>query len=98
MFRAAHTRLTPACGPISPPDQEGVPSRTAQRSDRKADRQQAVNAVEHAAVPRYQPAAVLDAEMALDGGFEEVASLLDDCERGAQRHDDCRRRALHHKG
>src|SRR5215510_15244286 len=88
MPRAAYSRVTLACDPESLPNQDGVPDRSTQCRDRQTDRQQAVDAIEHAAMPGYQAAAVLDAEMALDRRLEEITRLLDEGQDPAHRHRD----------
>jgi hypothetical protein len=58
------------------------------RRPRRELRHQTVNAVEEAAVPRDEPAAVLHAEAALQRGFPKVAS---DRRRAAEQADGARR-------
>src|ERR1700741_3823631 len=86
MSRAAYSRVALACDVKSSPNQDGVPDRSAQCRGRQTDRQQAVDAIENAAMPGYQPAAVLDTEMALDRRLEEIARLLDERQDPARRH------------
>src|SRR5262245_56813689 len=88
MSRAAYSRVALGCDLKSSPNQDGVPNRSAQCRDRQADCEQTVHAIENAAMPGYQAAAVLDTEMALDRRLEEIAGLLDERQGPAYRHRD----------